>query len=249
MDFTYFLQPEPKHFADRYFFHCTLSENGRRSAERLAEHLLQTTTPEAGFNAIEFCERMSIREALNSPFMKPHNVVGALVSGSESRWWCDIFFRTPDYISSLGLREDSPANTREEAESSLRKLMGNLPVMQEHPIVHECRKRGLAPEAVWCLKIYRTNEQCKLVFREKGQVQLEREEFMQQFESFDPEDDVWYHSARHQAEEILLKNWDRLPPFLEDAQFDRALCEAVSFFTIDGGVCLNRPVSVVTLSA
>ena len=224
-----------------------LRESQRRDEKTLAEDLLRTTKPEIGFDPVQFCKGMSINDALNSPFIKPSNVLAALVSGNKDCWWYEIVFNKSDDTFSWQPNEDCPAKSRDQAERSLRTLMGNLQLMQEHPIVAECRKRGLAPESVWCLEVTRRDGRCKVVYRAKAQVKLEEAAFVQRFEPTDLDDDDWIISVYDEAREIISNNWDQLIPFLDEDQCNSALCEAISFFTARGGVCSNCQVSRIWL--
>ena len=71
----------------------TLPQQDRRAAEKLAKKLLRTTpaAPRREFSG-------TVRDALDTAFIKAENVVAALVyDQGNGTWWSDVVFRKGKY--------------------------------------------------------------------------------------------------------------------------------------------------------
>ena len=78
----------------------SLSRHDRRAAKKLAKELLRTV-PAAEKPISE--EQCSIRGALSTAFMKPENVIGALVySDGNGNWWGDVVFNKGEKCFQIG---------------------------------------------------------------------------------------------------------------------------------------------------
>ena len=81
----------------------SLPQDVRRAAKKLAKELLRTVPA-----ARKPGEAVSIRGALTTAFMKPENVIGALVyTDGNGNWWGDVVLNKGEKISTNGLRGGS----------------------------------------------------------------------------------------------------------------------------------------------
>ena len=80
----------------------SLSRHERRAAKKLAKQLLRTVP--AAKSQKGPC---SIRGALSTAFMKPENVIGALVySDGNGNWWGDVVFNKGEKYFQIGTQEE-----------------------------------------------------------------------------------------------------------------------------------------------
>ena len=80
----------------------SLSRHDRRAAKKLAKELLRTVPA-----AQEPDGPRSIRGALSTAFMKPENVIGALVySDGNGNWWGDVVFNKGEKCFQMGTQEE-----------------------------------------------------------------------------------------------------------------------------------------------
>ena len=86
----------------------SLSRHERRAAKKLAKELLRTV-PAAEKPISE--EQCSIRGALSTAFMKPENVIGALVyTDGNGNWWGDVVFNKGEKCFQIGSGGSSGCN-------------------------------------------------------------------------------------------------------------------------------------------
>ena len=129
----------------------SLSRHDRRAAKKLAKELLRTV-PAAEKPISE--EQCSIRGALSTAFMKPENVIGALVySDGNGNWWGDVVFSKGEKSFQIGSAEDSPARSYDDALEYVKVVIASIKAMREHPLVQEFREKGFDPERVELLRV------------------------------------------------------------------------------------------------
>lgn len=127
----------------------TLSRYARRAATKLAKELLRTVPA-----AQEPGKPNSIRGALSTAFMKPENVIGALVySDGEGNWWGDVILKKGRKRIQIGSREDCPLQSREDALECVKDQIAFIKGMHEHPFVQGVREKGLDPERIEVLRV------------------------------------------------------------------------------------------------
>ena len=125
----------------------SLSRHDRRAAKKLAKELLRTVP------AAEKPRSSSIRGALSTAFMKPENVIGALVySDGNGNWWGDVVFNKGEKCFQIG-SEEVPAQSSDDALECVKDLIASIKAMREHPLVQEFRERGFDPEGVELLRV------------------------------------------------------------------------------------------------
>ena len=127
----------------------SLSRHERWAAKRLAKELLHTVPA-----AQEPEEPRSIRGALSTAFMKPENVISALVySDGNGNWWGDVVLRKGEKCFQMGTPEQAPARSYDDALGHVKATIANIKAMREHPLVQEFREKGLDPERVELLRV------------------------------------------------------------------------------------------------
>jgi hypothetical protein len=145
----------------------SLSRNERRAATKLAKELLRTVP--AAQNADE---PLSIRGALSTAFMKPENVIGALVyTDLEGNWWGDVALRKGKRkCFQMGSREEPPLQSCEDALECVKNLIASIKATREHPIVQEFRERGFDPEQIELLRVRHEKFGCRWVLLDEKQI-------------------------------------------------------------------------------
>ena len=127
----------------------SLSRHDRRAARKLAKELLRTVPA-----AQEPEEPLSIRGALSTAFMKPENVVGALVyTDGNGHWWGDVVLRKGAKYHVMGTPDEAPLQSVDHALEHLKDLIADIKAMREHPLVQEFRRNGIDPERVELLRV------------------------------------------------------------------------------------------------
>ena len=127
----------------------TLSRKERRAARELAKGLLCTIP--AAQKPDEPC---SIRGALSTAFMKPENVIGALVySDGKGNWWGDVVLKKGDKCFQVGSREECPLQSSEDALECVKDQIAFIKGLREHPLVQEVRGKGFDPERIELLRV------------------------------------------------------------------------------------------------
>ena len=117
----------------------TLPQQDRRAAEKLAKKLLRTTpaAPRREFSG-------TVRDALDTAFIKAENVVAALVyEQGNGTWWSDVVFRKGKYK----LQQGVPCGSKQQALSCLKSQIAEIKATREHPLVADFRSRGIEFEA------------------------------------------------------------------------------------------------------
>jgi hypothetical protein len=145
----------------------SLSRNERRAATKLAKELVRTVP--AAQNADE---PLSIRGALSTAFMKPENVIGALVyTDLEGNWWGDVVLRKgKKKCFQMGSREEPPLQSCEDALECVKNLIASIKATREHPIVQEFRERGFDPEQIELLRVRHEKFGCRWVLLDEKQI-------------------------------------------------------------------------------
>ena len=127
----------------------SLSKDERRAAKKLAKDLLRTVPA-----AQKAEEPSSIRVALNTVFLEPENVIGALVySDGNGNWWGEVVLSKSKKRFQLGTAEECPARSPEDALGQVKAMIASIKGMREHPLVQEFRDRGFDPERVELLQV------------------------------------------------------------------------------------------------
>jgi|ERR1700683_5138358 len=117
----------------------TLPRPERRTAQKLAEELLRTV-PAASEPGVS----TSLRGALCTAFMKPENVVAALVyDDGHGNWWGDVVLRTAQGMCQMGTTECHPRHSQQEALDDVKGQIANIKAVREHPLVTRLRANGL----------------------------------------------------------------------------------------------------------
>ena len=129
----------------------SLSRHERRTAKKLAKELLRTV-PAAEKPMSE--EQCSLRGAVSTAFMKPENVIGALVySDGNGNWWGDVVFKKGEKRFQIGTQQEAPARSYDEALGYVKSMIAYVKAMREDPLVQEFRERGFDPERVELLRV------------------------------------------------------------------------------------------------
>jgi hypothetical protein len=129
--------------------YSSLSQHERRAAKKLAKELLRTVPA-----AQEPDGPCSIRGALSTAFMKPENVIGALVySNGTGKWWGDVVLRKGEKFVQFGTQEETPAQSCDEALGFVKSAIAYVKAVREHPLVQEFREMGCDPERVELLRV------------------------------------------------------------------------------------------------
>ena len=117
----------------------TLPQKDRRAAEKLAKKLLRTTpaAPQREFSG-------TVRDALDTGFIKAENVVAALVyDQGNGTWWSDVVFRKGKYKLQFGIA----CRSEQQALSCLKSQIAEIKATREHPLVADFRSRGVEFDA------------------------------------------------------------------------------------------------------
>ena len=86
----------------------TLSRVEQRAAKKLAKELLRTV-PAAAPTPPEELDQLSIRGQLATAYMKPANVVAALVyTDGAGHWWDDVVLKKGHGTTSIGVSRENP---------------------------------------------------------------------------------------------------------------------------------------------
>lgn len=122
-----------------------MSRKERRAAKKLAKELLWTVP------AAETPAAMgTLRGAFASAFMKPENVVGAMIYGdSYGHWWGDIVLKKGHRILQMGSSEREPPRSRDQA----LECIASIKAMQEDPIIQRIREMGMDPALLELLRV------------------------------------------------------------------------------------------------
>ena len=119
----------------------SLSRPERRAAQKLAKQLLRCVPP-----AKDAPIFVSPRAALSTAFMKPENVIAALVYGDgDGNWWSDAVLRKGNDTVQMGTNETTPMRSAEEAIEAMESLIATIKATREHPFVQRLRDRGADP--------------------------------------------------------------------------------------------------------
>lgn len=151
-----------------------LSRHDRRAARRLAKELLRTVPA-----AQEPDEPRSIRGALSTAFMKPENVIGALVyTDGNGNWWGDVALNKGEKCFQLGSPEQAPARSYDDALGHVKATIANIKAMREHPLVREFREKGFDPERVELLRVRHERFGHRWVLLDDNQISTGAEAFV-----------------------------------------------------------------------
>ena len=153
----------------------SLSRHDRRAAKNLAKELLRTV-PAAEKPISE--EQCSIRGGLSTAFMKPKNVIGALVySDGKGNWWGDVVFKKGEKCFQIGTQEEAPAQSPEDALEHVKAVIASIKAMREHPVVQEFREKGFDPERVELLRVRHEKFGYRWVLLDENQILMGAEAF------------------------------------------------------------------------
>ena len=129
----------------------SLSRHERRAAKKLAKELLRTVPA-----AEKPIKRRTLLNTwvLNTAFMKPENVIGALVySDGNGNWWGDVVFNKGEKCVQMGSQEEAPLQSYDEALEHVKAVIAYVKAMREHPFVQELREKEYDPEQVELLRV------------------------------------------------------------------------------------------------
>jgi hypothetical protein len=151
----------------------SLSRHERRAAKKLAKELLRTVPA-----AQDPGEASSIRGALSTAFMKPENVIGALVyTGGNDNWWGDVVFKKGEKPIQMGTH-DVPAQSYDDALRYVKSVIAIVKAMREHPLVQELREIGHDPERVELLRVRHEKFGHRWMFLDGDKIATEAEAFV-----------------------------------------------------------------------
>ena len=113
--------------------------------KKLAKELLRTVPA-----AQKPSKAVSIRGALITAFMKPENVIGALVyTDGNGNWWGDVVLNKGKKYLQMGSEEEAPLRSYDDAYEHVKAVIAAIKAQREHPLVEEFfRKNGFDPERV-----------------------------------------------------------------------------------------------------
>jgi len=123
----------------------TLPPQDRRAAEKHAKSLLRTTpaAPRREFSG-------TMRDALDTAYKKPKNVVAVLVyDDGNDTWWSDVVFRKGKYKLQFGIA----CRSEQQALSCLKSQIAEIKATREHPLVADLRNDGVEPDAFLWLAV------------------------------------------------------------------------------------------------
>lgn len=156
----------------------SMSRRQRRDAQKLAKELLQTTPP-----ASEPLEPMSLVAELATAFMKPENVVAAIVYGDgNGNYFGDVVLKKGTRLLQKGALDGSPLASPEEAFASIRQLLGQIKAMREHPIVAVFREKWGDPDLVELLRVEHEEFGYRYVYLQQNQIPEAAKAFASFFE-------------------------------------------------------------------
>jgi hypothetical protein len=183
----------------------SLSRHERRAAKKLAKELLRTVPA-----AQETDAPCSIRGALSTAFMKPENVIGALVyTDGKGNWWADVAFNKGEKCFQVGTQEEAPARSYDEALESVKSVIAIVKATREHPIVQELREKGCDPEQVELLRVGHAKFGHRWVIMDEEQIRTGAEAFVEYVKDKMPT----VADAVEQARKIIL---EAAPKFATD---------------------------------
>jgi hypothetical protein len=108
----------------------TLPQQDRRAAKELAKKLLRTTpaAPRREFSG-------TLRDALDTAYKKPKNVVAALIyDDGNDTWWSDVVFRKGKYKLQYGVS----CASKQQALSCLKSQIAEIKATREASIRCRC---------------------------------------------------------------------------------------------------------------
>jgi hypothetical protein len=131
------------------YSNLTLGVPSDHSKGELAKELLRAVPA-----AAEADGPCSIRGALCTAFMKPENVIGALVyTDGNGNWWADVVLNKGEKYLQMGSQEEAPLRSYDDALEHVKGVIAYIKAMREHPLVQEFREKGCDPERVELLRI------------------------------------------------------------------------------------------------
>lgn len=180
----------------------TLSRHERRAAQKkLAKQLLRTTPPAPKRDG----SGVSLRGALGTAFMKPKNVIAAFVyDDGSSNWWGDVVLRKGQGTFQVGVPEDSPCRSKEQALAYVKNLIAGIKAMREHPLVGELRGNGIDLEAIELLRVRHEQFGCRWIMRCVDEIVSEAKEFERKLGISDSSDATVMCYAAKMARAIVL---------------------------------------------
>jgi hypothetical protein len=99
-------------------------------------------------------EATSIRGALSTGFVKPENVIGALVyTDGNGNWWGDVVLNKGEKYLQMGSEDEAPLQSYDDALEHVKAVIASIKAMREHPLVQEFRRNGIDPERVELLRV------------------------------------------------------------------------------------------------
>jgi hypothetical protein len=148
-----------------------LPQEDRRAAEKRAKRLLRTTpaAPKREFVG-------TVRDALDTSFLKAENVVAALVyEAGNGTWQSDIVFRRGKHKFQRGVS----CGSKQQALSCLKSQIAEIKATREHPLVADVRKMGIVDyDACLWLGVRHKQFGCRYVERYIDEIRLEGQEFL-----------------------------------------------------------------------
>jgi hypothetical protein len=179
----------------------TLPRQQRRAARKLAKQLLRTTLPVATEGRFGH----TIRGALNTAFMKPENVVAVFTyDDGNGNWWGDVVLRKGQGTYQIGVAEDSPYRSREEALAHVEKLIGRIKAMREDPLVAEFRNSGINVQTIELLRVQHKRFGCGWIVRSIDTITSEADEFKKRHGINGNTDPTVFYYAEQAARAIVL---------------------------------------------
>ena len=174
-----------------------LPRRDRRAAEKLAKKLLRNTPigPKSEFSD-------TLRDALDTAFMKPENVVAALVyDEGNGSWRSDVVFQKGKYNVQRGIS----CGSRQQALSCLESQIANIKATCEHPAVAVYRRRGVEPNGVQLLGVRHKQFGYRYVERYMDEIQSEGLEFLRKHGITPSESETAIkYAARLASDTVLL---------------------------------------------
>jgi hypothetical protein len=153
--------------------YANLSRHERKAAAKLARQLLRTVPA-----AQEPDEPRSIRGALSTAFMKPRNIIGAVVyTDGSGNYWGDVILKKGKKTCQMGTAEGAPLQSPEVALDQVKELIASIKAMREHPIVQGFRDDGVDPELVELLRVRHEEFGCRWVLLNEEQIRIGSEAF------------------------------------------------------------------------
>jgi len=147
-----------------------LPQQDRRAAEKLAKRLLRTTpaAPRREFSG-------TLRDALDTAYKKPKDVVAALVyDDGNDTWWSDVVFRKGKYKLQYGVS----CASEQQALSCLKSQIAEIKATREHRFVADVREMGFEPDAFLWLGVRHKQFGYRYVERYVDEIRLESLEFL-----------------------------------------------------------------------